>query len=127
MHDFVNNTDVKRITDEIWSSGGVVSAICHGTAALLDAETASGQPLLAGQPVTGYSRAEDEQIETALGQRVVPFYIEDSLRVAGGEYSHAGTHRAHTVVARGGRLLTGQNQESAAAFGQQLVKLLTQD
>jgi len=26
VHDFVNNTDVKRITDEIWNSGGVVSA-----------------------------------------------------------------------------------------------------
>ena len=124
LHDFVNNPDVMRITGEIWASGGVVSAICHGTAALIDAQTKSGQALIAGHPVTGYSRAEDEQIETTLGKRVVPFYIEDSLRDTGGEYSHAGVHRAHIVTARDGRLLTGQNQESSAIFGQQLVELL---
>lgn len=127
VHDFVNNPDVKRITDEVWTSGGVVSAICHGTAALIDAKTGSGQALIAGQPVTGYSRAEDKQIETTLGKRVVPFYIEDSLRDTGGIYSDAGVHRAHIVTGRDGRLLTGQNQESSAIFGQQLVKLLLGD
>lgn len=54
---------------------------------------------------------------------VVPFSLEDKLNEAsGGKYEKAAKPwGAHVVVARGGRLITGQNPASATGVGQAIA------
>ena len=122
-YDLVDNPRLAAIQQEVWSTGKPLAAICHGVVALAGVEV-DGRPLVEGLEVTGYSREEDEQMEAYLGRKAVPVYPEDVLRSKGARYASGGPHASHVVHGAGGRLLTGQNQESADAFGRALVGLL---
>lgn len=49
MWDFRDNQDAQRIIREVYESDGIVSAVCHGPAALVDAKLSSGEYLIKGK------------------------------------------------------------------------------
>jgi putative intracellular protease/amidase len=53
---------------------------------------------------------------------MVPFIAEDALKAAGADYSKADPFTEHVVV--DGRLITGQNPQSAHGVGQKAADLL---
>jgi len=103
---------------DVYRAGGVVSAVCHGPAALVDLEL-DGRALIAGQPVAGFSNAEETLAEL---DRVVPFLLEDALVARGARYTKAAPWAAHVEV--GDRLVTGQNPASARGVAEAVVTLL---
>lgn len=119
MWDFPKDPGVLRVTGEIYDQGGIVSAVCHGPAALIDVKLKNGQYLVAGKKIAAFSNAE----ETAAGvDKIVPFALESELRKRGGIYSSAPLWQTHVVV--DDRLITGQNPASARAVGQAIVAKL---
>ncbi len=119
MWDFPNDAGLAGIARDIYESGGVVAAVCHGPAALVDITLADGQPLVSGKAVTGFSNGE----EAASGlTHIVPFLLQDALEKLGGRYSAAGNFQPHVVV--DDRLVTGQNPQSAAGAAQAVTKVL---
>lgn len=103
----------------IWARGGAVAAVCHGPAGLLAARTEDGAPLVRGRAVTGFSNAE----EKAAGvDDVVPFLLADGLTEQGASYAAAADFTEHVVV--DGRLVTGQNPQSAHAAAHALLDVL---
>lgn len=46
MWDYPNNQDLERITRTIYENGGIVSAVCHAPAALLDVKLSNGELLI---------------------------------------------------------------------------------
>lgn len=120
MWDFREDRHVQRLAAAIHEKGGVVAAVCHGPAALVDVRLASGEPLVAGKRVTGFSDAEEEAAKLT---KVVPFLLERALVERGGRYEKAdGLWQAHVVT--DGRLVTGQNPASAAGVGREVARLL---
>lgn len=49
MWDFRDNQDAQRIIREVYESDGIISAVCHGPAALVDAKLSSGEYLIKGK------------------------------------------------------------------------------
>lgn len=43
MWDFRDSPDAQRIIREVYESHGIVSAVCHGPAALVDAKLSRGE------------------------------------------------------------------------------------
>jgi putative intracellular protease/amidase len=123
-YDLVELPDMVRVQQAVWAAGKPLGAICHGVVALVGVYGDEGRPLLDGAEVTGYSREEDVAMEAWLGRHAVAAYPEDLLRANGARYSSGGPHASHVVHGAGGRLLTGQNQESADAFGRALAALV---
>lgn len=121
MWDFPNNPDVQRIAASIYEAGGVVAAVCHGPAALVDVKLSSGQHLVAGRHVAAFSDAEEEAAGLT---RVMPFLLQSTLEQRGARYSKAALWQAHVQV--DGRLITGQNPASAAGVGTAVATLLTE-
>ena len=79
----------------------------------------------AGQiEVTCFSDVEEEQVGQT--EAVKPFSgsNEQGLAGKGGKYSKGDPWTSHVVVAEGGKLITGQNPQSAEAFAQAVVKAL---
>jgi putative intracellular protease/amidase len=114
MWDFRGDAALAELTRAIAKSGGVVSAVCHGPAALVDLG------LVDGKQVAGFSNAEEEAVGLT---QVVPFLLEDALRAAGGRYTKAAANfGAHVVV--DGRLVTGQNPASTRGVAEAVVALL---
>jgi putative intracellular protease/amidase len=95
---------------------------CHGTAALIDLKLSDGAPLVTGKTVTGFSNAEEDYSDNFVGQRVMPFRIEDELRARGANYVQGGLFKAFVV--RDGRLITGQQQYSGRKVAQALIEAL---
>ncbi|GAB3125532.1 type 1 glutamine amidotransferase domain-containing protein [Streptomyces calidiresistens] len=119
MWDFRGDPALQNLLRAVYEAGGVVAAICHGPAALLDVRLSSGTRLLSGRAVTAFSN----EGEAARGlDTVVPFSLEDALRENGAVYSCAPDRQPHVVVS--GRLITGQNPASAAGLGRRLAEAL---
>lgn len=121
MWDFRGDAEVQRLAAGIHERGGVVAAVCHGPAALVDVRLSSGEHLIAGKRVTGFSNAEEEAAQLT---NVVPFLLESAMVERGARYEKAagGLWQAHVVS--DGRLVTGQNPASAAGVGREVARLL---
>ena len=121
MFDFPRNPEVRRVAASIFDAGGVVGAVCHGPAALIDVTLASGQKLLAGKRVTGFTN-EEELFLIENARDVFPFLLEDALSAQAGTFSKGPKYLDHTVV--DGRLVTGQNPWSTWSVAEGVVRAL---
>ncbi|MGW2706702.1 type 1 glutamine amidotransferase domain-containing protein [Streptomyces sp. NPDC001340] len=117
MWDFPANESLKNITRTIYENDGVVSAICHGQAALVNAKGTSGEYLVAGKRLTSFSH--DGEVERGL-EEIVPFSLQHTLEARGAHYTSVPGRAPHVVT--DGRLVTGQNPASAAGLGHQIVQ-----
>ena len=119
MWDFPTSPAVDRVTREIYEADGVVGAVCHGPAALVNVKLSSGTYLVAGKSVSAFT---DEE-ERAVGlDGVVPFLLATTLLVRGA-FHHPQPNWTRNVVIDG-RLVTGQNPQSATAVGEAIRDLL---
>lgn len=119
MWDFPQAKDLAVIASDIYQKGGLVTAVCHGVAGLLPIEDETGQALISGKTVTGFTNEEEILNGTV---DMVPFMTQDALMEKGAKVE---IEAAFTpVVRQDGRLLTGQNPQSARALGQATVALL---
>lgn len=118
MWDFPGDPEIERVAVGVYSRGGIVAAVCHGPAALVDVKLADGSYLVSGQDVSAFTNAE----EIAAGMdHVVPFALQTKLEERGARH-HAGANW-HSQVSVSGRLITGQNPQSAKAVGERLVEV----
>ncbi|MDQ3402286.1 MAG: type 1 glutamine amidotransferase domain-containing protein [Actinomycetota bacterium] len=119
MWDFRRNRYLKAVTRSIYEAGGVVAAICHGQAALVDVTLSDGTYLVAGKHLTAFSH-ESEQARGLAD--VVPFALQGALEGRGAHYSCAPDRVAYVKVTD--RLVTGQNPASAGELGDRMAMLL---
>jgi putative intracellular protease/amidase len=119
MWDFAGNAELARLAARIHDNGGVVAAVCHGPAGLVDVRLADGTYLVAGKKVAAFTNAEEEAAGLT---RVVPFLLETALRERGARIQLAPLWAENVAV--DGRLVTGQNPASARKLGEQVARLL---
>jgi putative intracellular protease/amidase len=119
MWDFPDNDDLSRIAAHIYEQGGVVGAVCHGPAGLVNIRLSNHDYLIAGKVVSGFTNEEEAAVELT---EVVPFLLEDQLIERGASVEKAPNFQAKVVVSD--RLVTGQNPASAAGVAEQIVNLL---
>lgn len=122
MWDFPDNAKLAGIARDIYESGGVVSAVCHGPAALVNITLSDGNYLVAGKEVSAFTNEE----EAAVGLTgVVPFLLQSALEERGAK--HVGGPNFQPQVAVAGRLVTGQNPASAGPVAEQVVAVLAKN
>lgn len=121
MWDFPHDEKLAQIASEIYERGGIVAAVCHGPAGLLPVRLADGTFLVKGKRVTGFTNAEEKANGTA---SIVPFLLETALDNEGANFEAGPLWADHVVV--DGRLLTGQNPQSALSLGKAILKALLQ-
>lgn len=109
LWDFPDNAALQALARDIYEAGGVVAAVCHGAAGLLNIRLSDGSLLLAGKRVSGFSNTEEHLAQ--LDQHV-PFLIETELIRRGAHYEKAPEPWLPFAVADQ-RLITGQNPASA--------------
>ncbi|HUQ07999.1 MAG TPA: type 1 glutamine amidotransferase domain-containing protein [Kofleriaceae bacterium] len=122
MWDLPTDPGFARATAAIYEAGGVVSAVCHGPAALVDVTLSNGAYLVAGKTVSVFTNAEERAVKL---ETVVPFLLEDRFTERGARVDAAPLWAAKVSVDE--RLVTGQNPASAAGVAQAVVGLLRSD
>jgi putative intracellular protease/amidase len=122
MFSFRDNEPLHEAIRHFYESEKPTCVYCHGTAALVDLKLSDGSYLVEGRTLTGFSNAEEEFSDSFVGQRVMPFRIEDVLKERGANYVQGGLFKAFVV--RDGRLITGQQQYSGRKVAQALIDVL---
>jgi putative intracellular protease/amidase len=122
MFSFRDNETVHNALRHFYEAEKPTCIYCHGTAALVDLKLSDGSYLLDGKTVTGFSNAEEDYSDNFVGQRVMPFRVEEVLRERGANYVQGGLFKAFVV--RDGRLITGQQQYSGRRVAQALIEAL---
>lgn len=116
--DLYPNKDLAAALDHFWTRGKVVGAICHGAIALANTPARTK-----GRRATAFSLDEDRELERLFGSGfTIPHYPQTALEQVGAAYSTAGLHAPHVVV--DGKLITGQNQQSASEYGIVLFRMI---
>ncbi|GHJ40706.1 type 1 glutamine amidotransferase domain-containing protein [Streptomyces sp. TS71-3] len=119
MWDFPESPDLARLAIGIYERGGVVSAVCHGPAGLVNLRLSDGSYLIDGKRVASFTNEE----EASLGfVEIMPFLLEDRLKERGARHTKAGNYVSHTEA--DGRVITGQNPASAAPVARLVVDTL---
>lgn len=119
MWDFPDDEAVQQKATEIYERGGVVAAICHGPAALVNLKLSDGSHLISGKKLTAFTNEEESIVELT---EAVPFLLEDRLRERGAIFSGLPAWSENVVT--DGRLVTGQNPQSAVGVGKKVGELL---
>ena len=122
MFQFRENEDLKRAIGAFYEAEKPTALLCHGLAALIDVQLSDGSYLAEGKTVTGFANVEEDYLDRAVGQKVMPYRIEDELRKRGANYIQGGLLKAFAV--RDGRLITGQQQYSSAKVAEQVIAAL---
>ncbi|MCW3465329.1 type 1 glutamine amidotransferase domain-containing protein [Chitinophaga nivalis] len=119
MWDFTHNKTLDNIASNIYQQGGIVSAVCHGVAGLLDIPGDNGQRLIAGKKINAFTNEEEKAVEL---ENVVPFSLEDQLIANGAIFEKSPMWQQHVTV--DGRIISGQNPQSAKAVGEAILAAL---
>lgn len=113
--------NIISIAETIYANGGVVSAVCHGTAGLVHIKDDSGAFLFKGKKITGFPDAFERM--DADYYKTFPFSIEQKINERGGifEYSEEGWDGYYVVD---GRLITGQDPTSTTIVAEKVVAFI---
>jgi putative intracellular protease/amidase len=119
MWDFADDPVVQTVIREIWEAGGIVSAVCHGPAALVNAKLSDGSYLVASKKLAAFTDAEEAEVKY---DKVVPYLLASTLKDRGALHQPAPNWSENVVT--DGRLITGQNPASAHGVGKAIVDKL---
>jgi putative intracellular protease/amidase len=122
MFQFRNNKELQRTIAAFYEAEKPTAALCHGVCSLLEVELSDGTRLIEGKTITGFANVEEDFGDAAMGQRVMPFRIEDEARERGANYVQAGLFKAFAV--RDNQLITGQQQYSGTKVAQLVIESL---
>jgi putative intracellular protease/amidase len=121
MFDLPKDDALKTLIANIYQQQGVVAAVCHGPAALVDVKLDDGSYLVANKSVNAFTNQE----EKLFGKQWVSqfeFMLQDKLIERGANFESSSMMLSH--VALDERLITGQNPASTVAVATALVKSL---
>ncbi|MEZ5462529.1 type 1 glutamine amidotransferase domain-containing protein [Dokdonella sp.] len=124
LFDFPENADIQHIVRAIYSNGGVVGAVCHGPAALLNVTLDDGSSLVQGKRLTGFTN-DEELFLTKKAREVFPFLLQESLVAKSALFVEGELYLDNTVV--DGRLVTGQNPWSTWSTAEAIITALGHD
>lgn len=120
--DFPENKELAGIAAKIYENGGIVSAVCHGPAGLVNIKLSNGKYLVDGKKINSFTNEEEVQVKL---DKVVPFLLEDKLKERGARFEKSGLWQQHVTSDQ--RVVTGQNPQSAKAVGEALLAALHQN
>lgn len=119
MWDFADNEALALIAQKIYENNGVVSAVCHGPAGLVNIKLSNGKYLVDGKKINAFTNEEEIAVKL---EQVVPFSLETKLIERGAIFEKSGLWQPHVTVDQ--RVVTGQNPQSAHGVGEAILKEL---
>lgn len=119
LWDLAEDSHSIALIENTIAAGKPVAAVCHAPGVLRHVNYPSGDALVKGKAVTGFTNSEEEAVGLT---KVVPFLVEDMLKQKGGKYERGEDWQPHIVT--DGLLLTGQNPASSAPAAEALLTML---
>lgn len=116
MWDFADNQEIATLAAKIYENYGIVSAVCHGPAGLVNIQLSNGKYLVDGKKINAFTNEEEVAVKL---EKVVPFALETKLIERGAKFEKSGLWQQHVTVDQ--RVVTGQNPQSAHGVGEAVL------
>jgi putative intracellular protease/amidase len=116
MWDLADNKEIAEIARKIYEQNGIVSAVCHGPAGLVNIRLSDGNYLVDGKKINAFTNEEEAAVSL---DKIVPFLLETKLIGHGAKFEKSGLWQPHVTVDQ--RVVTGQNPQSAKGVGEALL------
>lgn len=121
LWDLAEDEHSARLIENVLRAGKPIALVCHAPGVLRHITDPDGTPVVEGKSVTGFTNTEEDDAGLT---EVVPFLVEDELRMLGGIYSRSGDWEPYVV--QDGLLITGQNPASSGPAAAALLELVTE-
>ena len=119
LWDVVENHYAISIVESIFAASNPIAAVCHSSSIFCRARTNTGEVIVSGKSVTGFSNSEEK---TSGFNYVVPYSVEDELKKNGAKYSKGLDWEPYVIS--DGLLITGQNPNSSSLTAKTLLNKL---
>jgi putative intracellular protease/amidase len=119
LWDLTENTTSIQLIEQFLQQQKPVAAVCHASAAFLNVNDETGDPIVKGRAVTGFSNSEEDAVELT---DVVPFLLEDELIKRGGDYQKVADW--NVLAIQDGLIISGQNPASSEAAAKKVISHL---
>lgn len=119
MFTFPTATNLHQLIGDFYRTGKPTAALCHGTAALLFVDNGN---FVTGKTMTGFADSEEDMADSIVGQKVMPFRIEDEARAKGANFITGPAFKPFAT--QDGNLITGQQQNSGAETARLVIAAL---
>jgi putative intracellular protease/amidase len=123
MFTFRQNQTLTQLFSTFYATGKPTAALCHGTCVLLEAKLSDGTDLIKGKTITGFANSEEDYGDQVVGQKMMPFRIEDEANKLGANFVTKEAFASHAV--QDDNLITGQQQNSGAETAQLVLAALS--
>lgn len=119
LWDLTDNNHSIKLIEQFLAANKPVAAVCHASAALLNVKDSTGEFLVKGKAVSGFTNTEEEAVQLS---DIVPFLLEDEFIKRGADYQK--TEDWHAFAVQDGLLISGQNPASSILVAEKLLKQL---
>jgi putative intracellular protease/amidase len=121
MYGVADNKQIQEIAMHIYErQNGIISAVCHGTAGIVNLRLRDGRYLIAGKRISGYPEAYENEKKAYF--QAFPFLIQKTVEARGGTFHYSERNAPHVEV--DGRIVTGQNYLSSTLVAQRMIEIL---
>jgi putative intracellular protease/amidase len=122
MFTFKDAAGLQALFMDFFRSGKPSAALCHGTSLLLYLKNPDGTPFVKGRKMTGFANSEEDYADKAVGQKLMPFRIEDEANRMAAHFVTKPAFQPHAV--RDENLITGQQQHSGGEVARLVISAL---
>jgi putative intracellular protease/amidase len=119
LWDLVSDENSIRLIKDFWNAGKPVSAVCHAPIVLANVKDSSGEFIIKGLEVTGFTNSEEDAVQLT---NIVPLLVEDTMIDRGAKYLKSSDWSVHTIQDK--NLITGQNPASSEEVANLVLKAL---
>ncbi|KAF5276815.1 hypothetical protein FQR65_LT16158 [Abscondita terminalis] len=116
MWDFADNAELEKITADVYENGGVVGAVCHGPAGLVNVKLNNGKYLVDGKKINAFTNEEETAVKL---ETLFRFLLERKLIERGAKFEKSEPWQPHVTIDQ--RVITGQNPQSAKGVGEAIL------
>jgi len=122
IFDIPDNEPIQKIVMKIYEeNNGIIGAVCHGTAGIVNLKTKDGKYLIAGKNVNGFPDFHESK-DLPYYQHY-PFIIEKKIKERGANFKYEKEIGKEFVIIDG-RLITGQNFQSTKKVALKSIELI---
>ncbi|PCK32635.1 nuclear transport factor 2 family protein [Pseudoalteromonas piscicida] len=121
MYEVAENLTLQRIAMHIYEQNqGVIAAVCHGTAGIVNLRLKNGEYLIKGKQITGYPTAFENPDRAYF--KHFPFQIQPKVEALGGNFEYG--ERNDSFIKVDSRIVTGQNYQSSQAVANSVLEYI---
>lgn len=121
MFGVAENSEIKKIAEQIYNQNGIISTVCHGTAGIVNLKDQRGNSLYQNKKISGYPDLfENKEAEY---YKTFPFSIEEKIKENNGTFLYSERQRDNFYVIDG-NFVTGQDPSSTKSVAEKVVEIL---